>query len=51
MITISIVNDTRITGHCGCMLVVENLLALLDKNNVEVIWTWDVSVDWRKHTK
>jgi hypothetical protein len=49
MITIAIVNDTRITSHYGCMLVMENLLALLDKNNVEVIWTWDVSVDWRKH--
>jgi polysaccharide pyruvyl transferase WcaK-like protein len=50
MITISIVNDTKITSHYGCMLVVEDLLALLDKNNVEVIWTWDVSVDWRKYT-
>jgi polysaccharide pyruvyl transferase WcaK-like protein len=49
MITIAIVNDTRITSHYGCMLVMENLLALLDKNNVEVIWTWDVSVDWRNH--
>jgi polysaccharide pyruvyl transferase WcaK-like protein len=49
MIRIAIVNDTRITSHYGCMLVMENLLALLDKNNVEVIWTWDVSVDWRKH--
>jgi polysaccharide pyruvyl transferase WcaK-like protein len=49
MIRIAIINDTRITSHYGCMLVMENLLALLDKNNVEVIWTWDVSVDWRKH--
>lgn len=49
MIKIAIINDTRITSHYGCMLVMENLLALLEKNNVEVIWTWDVSVDWRKH--
>lgn len=49
MIKIAIINDTRITSHYGCMLVMENLLALLGKNNVEVIWTWDVSVDWRKH--
>jgi hypothetical protein len=49
MTRIAIVNDTRITSHYGCMLVMENLLGLLDKNNVEVIWTWDVSVDWRKH--
>lgn len=49
MIKIAIINDTRITSHYGCMLVMENLLALLGKNNVEVIWTWDVSVDWRNH--
>lgn len=49
MIKIAIINDTRNTSHYGCMLVMENLLALLEKNNVEVLWTWDVSVDWRKH--
>jgi polysaccharide pyruvyl transferase WcaK-like protein len=49
MIRIAIINDTRVTSHYGCMLVMENMLALLDKNNVEVIWTWDVSVDWRKY--
>jgi hypothetical protein len=49
MIKIAIINDTRITSHYGCMLVMENLLSLLSSNNVEVIWTWDVSVDWRKH--
>ena len=51
MIKIAIINDTRITSHYGCMLVMENLLALLGKNNVEVVWTWPVSVDWRKHKK
>jgi hypothetical protein len=50
MITIAIVNDTRITSHYGCMLVMENLLVLLVKNNVELTWNLDVSVDWRKHT-
>lgn len=49
MTKIAIINDTRVTSHYGCMLVMENLLALLEKNNVEVVWTWDVSVDWRKH--
>lgn len=49
MIKIAIINDTRVTSHYGCMLVMENLLALLEKNNVEVVWTWDVSVDWRKY--
>lgn len=51
MIKIAIINDTRITSHYGCMLVMENLLALLEKNNVEIVWTWDVSVDWRKHKR
>lgn len=49
MTKIAIINDTRVTSHYGCMLVMENLLALLAKNGVEVLWTWDVSVDWRKH--
>lgn len=49
MIKIAIINDTRVTSHYGCMLVMENLLSLLKANNVEVVWTWDVSVDWRKH--
>lgn len=51
MTKIAIINDTRITSHYGCMLVMENLLALLEKNNVEVVWTWQVSVDWRKHKR
>jgi hypothetical protein len=51
MIKIAIINDTRITSHYGCLLVMENLLALLEKNNVEIVWTWDVSVDWRKHKR
>lgn len=49
MIRIAIINDTRVTSHYGCMLVMENLLTLLGKNNVEVVWTWAVSIDWRKH--
>lgn len=46
---VAIINDTRTTSHYGCMLVMENLLALCKENNLEVIWTWPVSVDWRKH--
>ena len=49
MIKVAIINDTRITSHYGCMLVMENLLALLKKNDVIIEWTWDVSVDWRKY--
>jgi polysaccharide pyruvyl transferase WcaK-like protein len=51
MIKIAIINDTRKSSHFGCMLVMDNLLTLLEKNNVEVVWTWAVSVDWRKHKK
>jgi polysaccharide pyruvyl transferase WcaK-like protein len=49
MITIAIINDTSKTSHYGCMLVMDNLLTLLGENKVEVVWTWAVSVDWRKH--
>jgi len=49
MIKVAIINDTRVTSHYGCMLVMENLLALLEKNDVEIVWTWDVSIDWRKY--
>jgi len=48
---IAIINDTRPTHHFGCMLVMENLLRLLQEQNAEVIWTWPVSVDWRRHKK
>ena len=51
MVKVAIINDTRVTSHYGCMLVMENLLTLLGKNDVEVVWTWAVSVDWRKHKK
>jgi len=51
MIKIAIINDTRVTSHYGCMLVMENLLSLLKEKEVEVVWTWPVSVDWRKHKR
>lgn len=49
MIRVAIVNDTRPTHHYGCMLVMENLIRLLSEKGVEVVWTWPVGLDWRKH--
>lgn len=46
---IAIINDTRPTHHFGCRLVMENLLHELSINEADVIWTWPVSVDWRRH--
>lgn len=48
---IAIINDTRSTHHFGCMLVMENLCQLLRGEGVEIVWTWPVSVDWRKSKK
>ncbi|MEA1988427.1 MAG: polysaccharide pyruvyl transferase family protein [Pseudomonadota bacterium] len=49
MIQVAIINDTRPTHHYGCMLVMENLTRLLSEKGVEVVWTWPVGIDWRKH--
>lgn len=49
MIRIAIINDTRPTHHYGCMLVMENLIRLLTDKGAEIVWTWPVGVDWRKH--
>lgn len=49
MIRVAIINDTRPTNHYGCMLVMQNLTNLLTERNVEVLWTWPVGIDWRKH--
>ncbi|MDR9500083.1 MAG: polysaccharide pyruvyl transferase family protein [Hydrogenovibrio sp.] len=46
---VAIINDTRPTRHYGCLMVMTNLERLLQKHGVEVIWTWPVSQDWRKH--
>ena len=51
MIRVAIINDTRPTHHYGCMLVMENLTRLLSEKEVEVVWTWPVGVDWRKHKR
>jgi len=48
---VAVINDTRPTHHYGCMLVMENLLRLLQENGAEVVWTWPVSVDWRRHKR
>ncbi len=51
MIRVAIINDTRPTNHYGCMLVMENLTRLLELQDVEIVWTWPVGVDWRKHKR
>jgi len=48
-IRVAIINDTRPTHHYGCLMVMKNLEALLEMQGAEVVWTWPVSVDWRKH--
>jgi polysaccharide pyruvyl transferase WcaK-like protein len=51
MIRVAIINDTRPTNHYGCMLVMENLTRLLDSQEIEIVWTWPVGVDWRRHKR
>ncbi len=46
---VAIINDTNPTHHYGCLMVMKNLQALLEEEGAEVVWTWPVSVDWRKH--
>lgn len=49
MLRVAIINDTSPTHHYGCMLVMENLIRLLGNQQVEIVWTWPVGIDWRKH--
>jgi polysaccharide pyruvyl transferase WcaK-like protein len=46
---VAIINDTRPTSHYGCLMVMKNLEVLLQQQGIEVVWTWPVSIDWRKH--
>jgi hypothetical protein len=46
---VAIINDTRPTRHYGCLMVMSNLEKLLQQHGAEVVWTWPVSQDWRKH--
>ncbi len=48
---IAIINDTRPTNHYGCMLVMENLIHLLKQQGADIVWTWPVGIDWRKHKR
>lgn len=48
---VAIINDTDPTHHFGCMLVMENLRFQLRQQGVEVVWTWPVGIDWRKHKR
>lgn len=48
-IRVALINDTRPTHHYGCMLVMDNLIRILNQLNAEVVWTWPVGIDWRKH--
>lgn len=51
MLKVAVINDTRPTHHFGCLLVMKNLLHLLQQQQMEVAWSWPVSVDWRKHKR
>jgi len=51
ILKVAIFNDTRPTNHYGCMLVMRNLLNELKLVGAEVIWTFPVSTDWRKHKR
>jgi polysaccharide pyruvyl transferase WcaK-like protein len=46
---VAIINNTRPTSHYGCLMVMKNLETLLQAQGVDVVWTWPVSEDWRKH--
>lgn len=46
-----IVNDTSYENHHGCELVTNNIHKLLAKNNIKVIGTNPVGVDWSKNRK
>lgn len=46
---IAIINDTRSTNHYGCLMVMRNIELLLKNKGVNVVWTWPVGIDWRKH--
>lgn len=46
---VAIINDTQPTNHYGCLMVMKNLRSLIESFGGEVVWTWPVSNDWRKH--
>jgi len=46
---VAIINDTRPTNHYGCLMVMKNLEILLQQEGGNLVWTWPVGVDWRKH--
>ncbi len=46
---VAIVNDTRPTSHYGCLMVMKNLEILLQREGADILWTWPVGLDWRKH--
>ncbi|MBE0494583.1 MAG: polysaccharide pyruvyl transferase family protein [Thiomicrospira sp.] len=49
--TVAIINDTSLTNHYGCLLVMENLRGLLEEAGVQVVWAWPVGKDWRKYKR
>lgn len=50
-VRIAIINDTSPSHHFGCLLVMQNLRYLLQQHNIEVLWSWPVSTDWRQQRK
>ena len=45
---VAIFNDTSITDHYGCELVLNNLVRLIKKEGMEPVWFWPVAKDWRE---
>lgn len=44
---IALFNDTSITQHYGCTIVMENLESLLKHQGIEISYMWPVGYDWR----
>jgi polysaccharide pyruvyl transferase WcaK-like protein len=44
-----IVNDTSYENHYGCELIINNIRELLKKNDIKVIGTNPVDIDWSKN--
>jgi polysaccharide pyruvyl transferase WcaK-like protein len=46
---VAIFNDTSVTDHYGCHLVMHNLISKLQHNCMMPVFFWPVGVDWRQH--
>lgn len=46
---VAVFNDTRWRGHYGCQGVMDVLLAELTVRNLQPVFVWHVTRDWRNH--